>query len=123
MPDPTTDEAKPGVLAQVALAGVVLAEEWLRETVLLLMLVSSLVALGKALSVGSAPWAAAGLLAAIGGLTALFGPLLRLWGHLGTWLIMLTTLAFDLGVILVAGPTLSNLVARTWPFCSFGDIG
>ena len=103
MPDPT-DEAKPGVLAQVALAGLVLAEEWLRERVLLLMLVSCLVALGKALSVGSAPWAAAGLIAAIGGLTGMFGPLLRPWGHLSTWLIMLTTLAFDLGVILVLAP-------------------
>ena len=52
----------------------------------------------------SAVWAVMGAVAIAGAATAFFGPLLRPWHPSRTWLIMLITSAFDLGVILVLAP-------------------
>ena len=92
------------MLVTAALVTAVLAERWVREKLMILTVVLSLVAMVEALSAHRAAWAAVGVLAMTGALTALFGPLLRPWSPLRTWLIMLTTVAFDLGVILALAP-------------------
>jgi len=104
MPVRTADDAGLGVLTQVVLTVAPFAELWLREKFVILTVVLSLGAMIEAWSVGSAPWAVAGLLAVTGVATALIGPLLRPWRPSRTWLIMLTTAAFDLGVILLLAP-------------------
>ena len=96
---------QPRLLAQVALVvarpGRGLAS---RDRFLLVTVCPLLVAMVNALSAQRAVWAAMGAAAIAGAATALFGPLLRPWRPFRTWLIMLTTSAFDLGVILVLAP-------------------
>ena len=98
----TRPEAEePGRLVVAALVVAILAEVWAREKVMILTAVLSLVAMVEALSAQRAAWAAAGVLAVVGALTAFCGHLLRPWRPSRIWLIMLTTAAFDVGVIRV----------------------
>jgi hypothetical protein len=101
----TTPEAEePGLLVQVAMVVAVLAELWLRGRFMIVTVVFSLGAMISALSAQGAVWTVMGAVAIAGAATAFFGPLVRPWSPSRTWLIMLTTLAFDLGVILVLAP-------------------
>ena len=100
----TPDAEEPGLLVQVAMVVAVLAELWLRGRFMIVTGVLSLGAMIAALSAQRAGWAVMGAVAIAGAATAFFGPLLRPWHPSRTWLIMLTTSAFDVGVILVLSP-------------------
>ena len=100
----TPDAEQPRLLVQVALVVAVLAEHWLRGKFMVVTVVFSLGAMVSALSAQRAVWAVMGAVAIAGAATAFFGPLLRPWRPSRTWLIMLITSAFDLGVILVLAP-------------------
>jgi hypothetical protein len=103
-PDVATEATEPGILGTVLVVVAVLTEMWLRGRFMVVTVCLSLAAMVAALSAQQAVWAVIAVLPIAGAATAFFGPLLRPWHPSRTWLIMLTTSAFDLGVILVLAP-------------------
>ena len=92
------------VLVTVAAVIAGLAVGWLHEALMFGALLLGLVAMGEGFSAGGAFRAAVGVVTMVGTVLAVFGPVVRHWRPLSTWVTLVTATAFDLGVILVLVP-------------------